>query len=310
MPGWKHLYLSKGGRLTLLKSILSSLPIYYLSLFTIPVAMADKLERIQRNFLWGSLEECFKHSLMAWEKACSPLEIGGLGVRKLVHFNQDLLGKWLWRFGQEGTHLWQRVIATKYGKGQGGWNTKVCRRANGSGLWRGINDSWERFSKHLALVMGDGSRIHFWHDRWVGDTSLKMLYPQLYACSNDKEACISDLLCHQESVNNRFWNLRFYRNSHERELESAFSFLDFIQSRIPRGIGCDSPHWCLNGNGKFDIQSFYNKIKGTSLSSFPWKGIWKAKVPKRVAFFMWTASHGQILTLDNLMLRGLPLANK
>ena len=32
-----------------------------------------------------------------------------------------------------------------------------------------------------------------------------------------------------------------------RELEVAFSFLDFIQSRIPRGIGCDSPHWCLNG---------------------------------------------------------------
>ena len=96
----------------------------------------------------------------------------------------------------------------------------------------------------------------------------------------------------------------------KKELEATISFLDFIQSRIPRGIGCDSTHWCLNGNGKFDIQSFYNKIRGTSLSSFPWKGIWKAKVPKRVAFFMWTATHGQILTLDNLISRGLPLANR
>ena len=34
------------------------------------------------------------------------------------------------------------------------------------------------------------------------------------------------------------------------------------------------------------------------------------KVPKRVAFFMWTAAHGQILTLDNLKLRGRPLANR
>ena len=33
---WKHLYLSKSGRLMLLKSTLSSLPTYFLSLFTIP----------------------------------------------------------------------------------------------------------------------------------------------------------------------------------------------------------------------------------------------------------------------------------
>ena len=29
-----------------------------------------------------------------------------------------------------------------------------------------------------------------------------------------------------------------------------------------------------------------------------------------MAFFMWTAAHGQILTLDNLMLRGCPLVNR
>ena len=46
------------------------------------------------------------------------------------------------------------------------------------------------------------------------------------------------------------------------------------------------------------------------LSSFPWKEIWKVNIPKRVAFFMWTATHGWILTLDNLMLRGLSLANQ
>ena len=50
LSGWKHLYLSKGGRLTILKSTLSSLPTYYLSLFTILVVVADRLEQIQRNF--------------------------------------------------------------------------------------------------------------------------------------------------------------------------------------------------------------------------------------------------------------------
>ena len=54
---------------------------------------------------------------------------------------------------------------------------------------------------------------------------------------------------------------------------------------------------------------FYYKIRNVTLPTFPWKGIWKVKVPKRVAFFMWTTTHGQILTLDNLMLRGRILAN-
>ena len=103
--GWKRLYLLKGGRLTLLKSTLSSLPTYYLSLFTIPKAVATRLEHIQRNFLWGSSNECFKYHLVAWEKVCLLRELGGLGIWNLVSFNQALLGKWLWRYGHELTHL-------------------------------------------------------------------------------------------------------------------------------------------------------------------------------------------------------------
>ena len=66
------------------------------------------------------LKECFKCLLVAWEKVCFLLKQGGLGIRKLVPLNQALLGKWLWRYGQEPTHLWRRVIAMKDGQGKKG----------------------------------------------------------------------------------------------------------------------------------------------------------------------------------------------
>ena len=53
LAAWKTQYISKGGRITLICSTLSSLPIYYLSLFRMPQKVCVRLERIQRQFLWG-----------------------------------------------------------------------------------------------------------------------------------------------------------------------------------------------------------------------------------------------------------------
>jgi len=53
--GWKRLYLSKGGRLTLIKITLSNLPTYYLSFFPIPVGVANRLEKLQSDLLWGGI---------------------------------------------------------------------------------------------------------------------------------------------------------------------------------------------------------------------------------------------------------------
>jgi hypothetical protein len=114
LASWQTLYLSKGGRLTPLKSTLASLPTYFLSLFTIPVSVTHRIEKLQRNFLWGGLGDAVKYHLVSWDKVCSPLTYGGLGVKNLILFNKALLGKWLWRFGTEEDHLWRRVIAAKY----------------------------------------------------------------------------------------------------------------------------------------------------------------------------------------------------
>ncbi|XP_058221611.1 uncharacterized protein LOC131331645 [Rhododendron vialii] len=51
LAGWKHQYIPKGGRMTLIKHTLSSLPTYFMSLFVIPVSVVKRLEKLQRDFL-------------------------------------------------------------------------------------------------------------------------------------------------------------------------------------------------------------------------------------------------------------------
>lgn len=50
---WKKNFKSKRGRLTLIKSTLSNLPIYYLWIINIPINVAKKLEAIQCKFFMG-----------------------------------------------------------------------------------------------------------------------------------------------------------------------------------------------------------------------------------------------------------------
>lgn len=53
---WKSKTLSFGGRVTLAKAVLGNLPTFYLSLFATPSRVIEALEKIRRNFIWGSLK--------------------------------------------------------------------------------------------------------------------------------------------------------------------------------------------------------------------------------------------------------------
>ena len=91
---WKQRHLSFGGRVILIKSILTSIPIFFLSFFRIPNKVADKLIQIQRRFLWGGGIDQKKITWVKWDTICLPKGKGGLEVKDIKTFNKALLGKW------------------------------------------------------------------------------------------------------------------------------------------------------------------------------------------------------------------------
>ena len=130
--------------------------------------MAARIEKIQRNFLWGASEDIFKYPLVAWDKVFLLVECGGLGIRRVGLFNKALLGKWLWRFGIENHRLWRQVIADKYGEARGGWCTRGVRGAHGCEMWRSIKEGTEKFFSQILFNVGEDSRVSFGMTHGVG----------------------------------------------------------------------------------------------------------------------------------------------
>lgn len=127
LNGWKARYLSKGGRLTLIKVSLASISIHYLSVLVLPKMICTSLENIMRNFLWRKGEDGGGMHLVNWNKVCTPKMKGGAGLRRLDIMNEALLYKWLWR----------QVVAAKFDI-RDGWDLHPVRDPYGRSLWKSI----------------------------------------------------------------------------------------------------------------------------------------------------------------------------
>jgi hypothetical protein len=306
LVGWKRMYLSKDGRLTLIKSTLSNFPIYFLSLFPIPVSVAKCIEKIQRDFLWKGLGEDFKFHLVKWDTICSPISNGGLAVRNLKLFNEALLGKWLWRYGLEREALWRRVVDGKYSSLENGWSTAVSHGPHGVSLWKNIRGGWAKFERIIYFKVGNGAQIRFWYDTWCGDYPLKDIFPDLYCIACDKEAFVA---AHLQLRNNSIhWEVNFTRATQDWESESISTFFDLLYSTKELGRGEDKMCWRIGSTTNFEVRLYYQALV-PSIGSFHWKSIWQAKIPPRVAFFSWLASLGKFLTADNLRRRNFILVS-
>lgn len=160
LAAWQMHYLSMGGRLTLINSVLDSIPTYYLSLFPIPSKVLKKLDKIRRDFLWEGNSTSRKYHLVKWSKVTQSKSNGGLGIRDLALHNKSLLMKWLWRFGADESSLWKEVIVTKHGR-RDNWRTNTSTSSHEVGPWQHISKLGNKFFEQVSFRAGNGVNISF-----------------------------------------------------------------------------------------------------------------------------------------------------
>jgi hypothetical protein len=120
-----------------------------------------------------------------------------------------------------------------------------------------------------------------------------------------KEAWVKD---HMQLSNGSIqWNVPFLRAVQDWEVEAVTVFFGKLYAFRRRMGVTDCMLWNPSKRNIFEVKSFFRVLSssGTSSSSFPSRSIWKVKVPLRVNFFVWMATLGNILTLDNMCKRGI-----
>ncbi|CAL5406146.1 unnamed protein product [Camellia sinensis] len=201
LASWKRRFLSLPERLTLIKAVLSSLLIYYLSLFKMPEGVAKELEKIQTAFLWGGSVIKSKLHMVKWSEVTRSVIKGGLGIKSLQDVNAYLLLRWWWRFGREENLLWKKVVCGKYNIQGSKWYPNTEASQKHSWLWKDIlcvanfNPALHSFFvSNTFILVANGARTLFWEDKWVGVRCLKDEFPRLYSISPNKLKSVKQVI--------------------------------------------------------------------------------------------------------------------
>ncbi len=92
---WKGKNISYGGRLVLLNSVISSLSLFMLSFFEIPLGVFQRLYFFMSLSFGVMMTGKEKYRLTKWENICRPKHQGGLGVHNIDIKISYLLSNWI-----------------------------------------------------------------------------------------------------------------------------------------------------------------------------------------------------------------------
>lgn len=148
------------------------------------------------------------------------------------------------------------VVDAKFDSIWPGWSSNEVRGAYGVGVWKFISNGWEYLS-NFRFVVGQGARVRFWLSfyrrlhgqfKWLGAVECEIHL----SCSG---------------------------------LGSGGSISDFYSTLYALNLECggeDKLLWIYPGNKKFSFRSLYKIMSTHSSTVFPWKCIWKSKLPLKV----------------------------
>jgi hypothetical protein len=147
LSAWKASLLSIAGRVELIKSVIQSMLVYSLTIYSWPVSLIKDLEKKFRNFIWSGDLNARKLVTVSWHKICHPFKEGGLGLRSISDMNEAANLKLAWDLLFENS-LWAKFLRSRAIR-----IDKAISHHIFSSLWSGIKNKLQTIWDNSCWVL-------------------------------------------------------------------------------------------------------------------------------------------------------------
>eukprot|EP00253_Pinus_taeda_P019430 PITA_19430 len=255
---WSFKWLSRAGRLTLIKSVLLAIPVYWAALMWVPKGTMDKIRRLCSRFIWDGSKE---NSVLPWMD-----------------------------------NLWTRVLKRKYidSVPLEDWiRNPVKSKQHASVIWKATVDSFKVIEQGLAWKIGNDINLKIGKDPWIGCNENYALSPGLIRHLEDKNILTLDQV---EKVGHSSIWCQAWKDGEDLQLDQRWwnewsSFTqELARSNVRIKVGPDSLIWAHGETGDYfpkDGYKFIQSRKGWGEPEWWAKQIWKLKCPAKARLFLW-----------------------
>jgi hypothetical protein len=166
-----------------------------------------------------------------------------------------------------------------------------------SHFWVGLIAAKKHIFRFGFFTIKDGSEIHFWEDKWLGNTTLREQYPALYCIVRNKNDTVAQVLSSNLPGCIFSAGLGWLPS-----YVMATYVIPFGNSQPDKRTRCVF-RWSLTKSGSFTVDSMYHALMHSEIPVVNNNQIWKPMVPLKMKIFMWYLRRGVVLTKDNIARR-------
>ncbi|GJU19094.1 RNA-directed DNA polymerase, eukaryota, reverse transcriptase zinc-binding domain protein [Tanacetum coccineum] len=257
---WKNKSLSYAGRAQLIASVLTSIQVFWASVFKLPKTVIKDIERIFKGFLWNQGE----------------LQKGKAKV------------SWMDVSNKKDT-LWVRWIHMIKLKGRS--ISEVEKQCNNTSLWKSLMDLRNEVRIHMQYKIGNGNTISLWHDRWSLLPALDNIISRrkIYAAGFNNDTALADCIDNEGWK----WPAQWFIDHPMLNQYPVPSLEENMEDKL---MWCSNDGSLKN----FSTSQVWNDTRRLNNKMEWWKVIWFPQNIPRKAFVLWMASKEKLVTQDKL----------